>query len=220
MRRHPLTGIAAAAAACVAALLIAPQTRAQSSACDQLKAKLSARIESSIRSFSLEAVTAGTPLPPGAKAIGTCDGGAYKILLLRSGSASSATASSRPVPVASAAPTVSPVVQVQTPEPPSPRASAPASAVFASNFTAAPAATAVAAIPAVAPALVSPARPEETQTDQRPSATRAADVMRPYWHVIAATVVMLFAAMVWVWLLRRRTVDTAGLPRGPKIRMP
>jgi len=219
MRTHPLTAIAAAAVACVASLLLASQTHAQSSACEQLKAKLSARIESSIRSFTLEAVTAGTPLPPGAKAIGTCDGGAYKILLLRSGSASSVAATARPLPIANPAPAASSVVPVQVqakvqvqaqvqmhaPESPSPRASA--------------AVKAIPAAPAAPSALTSSTASEAAQTNGLPLSNRAPELVRQYWHVCAAIVLTLLAATVWAWLRHRRSLDTAGLPRGPKIRM-
>ena len=233
MRTHPLTAIAAAAVACVASLLLAPQTHAQSSACEQLKAKLSARIESSIRSFTLEAVTAGTPLPPGAKAIGTCDGGAYKILLLRSGSASSVAATARPLPIANPAPAASSVVPVQVqakvqvqaqvqmhaPESPSPRASAPESDVDARTSTAVRAVKAIPAAPAAPSALTSSTASEAAQTNGLPLSNRAPELVRQYWHVCAAIVLTLLAATVWAWLRHRRSLDTAGLPRGPKIRM-
>jgi hypothetical protein len=57
---------------------------AQTSACEQLKSVLAARIDSSgVRGYSLEAVPAGTPIPRGASVIGSCEAGKNKILYRR-----------------------------------------------------------------------------------------------------------------------------------------
>jgi Protein of unknown function (DUF1161) len=57
-------------------MLLAAGAQAQTP-CDQLKAVLAARIDAAgARGYSLEAVPAGTPVPPSAKFIGTCEGGA------------------------------------------------------------------------------------------------------------------------------------------------
>ena len=67
-----------------ALLLLAPGAQAQSNACDLLKSELAARIDATgVRGYSLEAVPADTPVPPGAKAIGNCEAGASKILYRR-----------------------------------------------------------------------------------------------------------------------------------------
>jgi hypothetical protein len=68
----------------VASMLPVQGAHAQANACDQLKVRLAARIDPSIRGFALETVPASTPVPPGAKVIGTCEGGAKKVLLRRS----------------------------------------------------------------------------------------------------------------------------------------
>jgi hypothetical protein len=124
----------------VASLLLADGAHAQANACDQLKEVLAARINSGIGTYSLEAVPAGTPVPPGSKVIGTCEGGARKILFRRGGAAppSSDVASAAgpaSAPQALAAPTEpkrrSPDVQRDRALPLVP-ASAPASASSAS----------------------------------------------------------------------------------------
>lgn len=88
----------------VATMALAPGAQAQTSACDQLKSELAARIESTgVRGYSLETVPASTPVPPGAKAIGNCEAGAFKVLYRRwatapatSGGASAAAPASAP----------------------------------------------------------------------------------------------------------------------------
>lgn len=74
-------------------LLAAGSARPQTPACEQLKTELAARIDASgARGYALETVPAGTPAPPGAKAIGTCEAGRYKVLYRRWAPASSAAA--------------------------------------------------------------------------------------------------------------------------------
>lgn len=80
----------------------AQRAHAQTSACDRLKATLSARIDPSRGPFTLEAVPAGEA-PPGAKVIGNCEGGARQIVLRRGVSApASAPAAKASVPEAAA----------------------------------------------------------------------------------------------------------------------
>ncbi|HEV7914017.1 MAG TPA: DUF1161 domain-containing protein, partial [Albitalea sp.] len=74
------------------------QAQAPAGPCDVLKATLAARIEATgVRGYSLEAVPGRTPVPSGAKVIGTCEGGATKMLYRRwaigqaAGGAASAT---------------------------------------------------------------------------------------------------------------------------------
>ncbi|HJV95131.1 MAG TPA: DUF1161 domain-containing protein, partial [Albitalea sp.] len=58
----------------LASMFLAASAQAQTSACDQLKDTLAARIEATgVRGYSLEAVPAATPVPSGAKVIGTCE---------------------------------------------------------------------------------------------------------------------------------------------------
>src|SRR6266568_1442863 len=84
LRARPRAMVATLLVGLMASMLLAAGAFAQAGACDQLKATLAARIDPSIRGFSLETVPGGTPVPPGAKVIGTCEGGARKILFRRS----------------------------------------------------------------------------------------------------------------------------------------
>src|SRR5258706_972904 len=54
----------------VASMLLAEGASAEGSACEQLKGRLAARIDPGIRGYTLEAVPAAAPPPPGAKRIG------------------------------------------------------------------------------------------------------------------------------------------------------
>jgi len=79
-----------------ASMCLAATAQAQTPACDSLKSTLAARIEATgVRGYSLEAVPGRTAVPPDAKVIGTCEGGAYKMLYRRWGA-------SRPVATAPA----------------------------------------------------------------------------------------------------------------------
>lgn len=81
-------------------LLLASGVQAQTSACDQLKARLAAGIEAGgVRGYSLEVVPAATPVPSGGKVVGQCESGAYKVLYKRwaSSSPSEPAAASKPV---------------------------------------------------------------------------------------------------------------------------
>lgn len=113
-------------------LLLSASAHAQGSPCEQLRSTLAARLHGDVRTYSLEAVPAGTPLPPGAKFIGTCEGGAKKIMYrkgnpapLNMAAASVPVAAPKPsapvviaVPVKASAPVAAPVVK----EPPRPAA--------------------------------------------------------------------------------------------------
>lgn len=75
------------------AALLAPGARAQSANCDEFKAALAERIDATgARGYSLDTAAAGTPLPAGAKVVGTCDGGATLILYRRWAAARPASA--------------------------------------------------------------------------------------------------------------------------------
>ncbi|MBC7955323.1 MAG: hypothetical protein H7Y33_05575 [Cytophagales bacterium] len=120
-RRVPLQLLAAS-------MGLASGAWAQTPACEQLKASLAARIDPSIRGFTLETATANTPLPPGAKVIGTCEGSVYKILFHRGGTTRpSFGAASGAVPASAPASTPAPQsakvpVQPTRPAPPPPPA--------------------------------------------------------------------------------------------------
>jgi hypothetical protein len=100
------------AALCAVSAVSAQRALAQTSACDRLKATLSARIDPSRGPFTLEAVPAGEA-PAGSKVIGTCEGGARQIVLRRGASAPA----SAPVRAASAPATVAAAVAAPPPPP-------------------------------------------------------------------------------------------------------
>ena len=85
-------------------LLASAPARAQIGACEDLKARLAQRISGGPGSYVMEAVPAATAVPPGVKVIGTCGGGAWKVLFRRGSApivldgATSAPTASRPPP--------------------------------------------------------------------------------------------------------------------------
>jgi hypothetical protein len=208
------------------ALLLAQGAHAQGSACDQFKATLAARIDPSIRGFALDTVPAATPVPPGAKVIGTCEGGAYKILLRRSAGAPSASGSAAVADGPASTPTTGPVtaapikpVPIKPPAnetasiPPKPLASdvnalAPASAAAAK--------TAYLVEPAVAPPI--PLLPDATPAQGASLAQRASGFLGHYWYGFAALALVIFGPALWRWFAHHRAYDASGLPRGPRIR--
>lgn len=90
-------------------VVLAAGAQAQTGACEQLKGVLAARIDPSIRGYSLEDVPAGTPVPAGAKVIGTCEAGARKILFRRWGGAQGSSAAASAAPSSAAAQADAPV---------------------------------------------------------------------------------------------------------------
>ncbi|MFL6660670.1 MAG: DUF1161 domain-containing protein, partial [Rhizobacter sp.] len=117
--------------------LVGAAAHAQSPACEMLKRTLAARIEATgVRGYSLEAVPAGVPVPSGAKVIGTCDGGANRIVYRRwaavasagasdAGDARAARTSPAPAPPPVPAPAVAPAPRAASASAPAP-APAPA----------------------------------------------------------------------------------------------
>jgi hypothetical protein len=109
--RRPLGGRWALGAA---GLLAATFAQAQSSSCETLKGTLASRIESTgVRGYAMDLVPGRTPVPSGAKVIGSCDGGAFKVVYWRWASArkmtqevkvAAAPAAPVPVPAPAAAP--------------------------------------------------------------------------------------------------------------------
>lgn len=62
----------------------APAALAQSANCEAFKERLAATLEGNgVRGYALEVVPSGPPAPPGARSLGTCDGGAYTVLYWR-----------------------------------------------------------------------------------------------------------------------------------------
>lgn len=64
-------------------LLASASARAQVGACEDLKARLAQRISGGPGSYVMEAVPAAAAVPAGVKVIGTCGGGAWKVLFRR-----------------------------------------------------------------------------------------------------------------------------------------
>lgn len=100
---------ATAQAVAIVALVAAGAAEAQTPACEQLKTELAARIDATgARGYALESVPAGTPVPAGAKSIGSCEAGRYKVLYRRwaaapsssSAAATDASDASQPAAVA------------------------------------------------------------------------------------------------------------------------
>jgi len=201
---------------------------AQSSACDQLKATLSARIEASgVRDYSLEAVPASVPTPANVRVIGTCDGGRTKVLYYR-GAARPTTPPDAPVvarpavaPASSKAeaggrervPTPLPAsIPARAPEPlPAP---APAPVVQAAP----PPAPQPAPEPAPAPALAPQApEPVPAQAPTTSLVQQASAFAATHWAWLLALVLVPFTGWLWAWAAHRRAYDKAGLPRGPRL---
>jgi hypothetical protein len=113
-----------------AALFLTPAVHAQSNSCDMLKAVLAERIDPAIRGYSMEAVLANSAVPTGGKVIGTCEGGASKIVYYRfgapqpaadtvNGSASAASTAPTPAPAPTPVPAPAPAPKAPSPVAPS-----------------------------------------------------------------------------------------------------
>jgi hypothetical protein len=155
-----------------ASLLLAPDARAQSNACDLLKIELAARIEATgVRGYSLEDVPADTPVPPDARAIGNCEAGARKVLYRRWGA-------TQPPPAA--APVTGPASAARPGTVPDkkPQPSAGAQSV---RTVPPPSAPALASAPSAAAQSVSPSRAA--------ASTAAAPAHRPETAAAAASAV-------------------------------
>jgi hypothetical protein len=205
---------------------------AQSPACDQFKETVTERIPAEVRG-TLEIAPASTPVPPGAKVVGTCDGGAFRILHYRRGVTPPAEGST---PVAPAAPAAS--VAVAAPKPAAAKASAPAAAASrpepakavvaakppavkppepAASVVAAPVLSAVAS--AAADARDPPLMPEPPPpAPEGPGLIDSTiDALLAHWPWTLAALLLPLAAWGWSRFSHRRVYDAAGLPRGPKL---
>lgn len=217
-----------------AAMLVTMAAFAQGNACDRLKATLAARIEATgVRGYSLEAVPAATPVPAGAKAIGSCEGGERKILYRRWGGASA------PAPAESAAaPAPASVVAAEPPPkrpPPAVRPELPARTAPAPAPKPAPV---PAPVPTPEPAKIPPGRPSDvdpvrqvaptlTPAAQAPSAEpnpetpalaqRFSGLIGTHWHWLLGLLLVPLAALGWAWRAHHRAYDKNGLPRGPRL---
>jgi hypothetical protein len=137
-------------------LLLPAQARAEANSCDLLKAKLGSRIEAGgVHGYSLEAVPSKTPTPSGAKVIGTCEGGAMKMLYRRFGGSSAAVSpatEAAPSPAPAPAPVKESAAKAPAPQKPVPEARTPAPAPVAAPSPPPPPAPVIAAAPAPTPA--------------------------------------------------------------------
>ena len=185
-----------------AALLLAASAQAQTPACDQFKGVLATRLHSDVHGYTLDGVPSNTAVPPGAKVIGTCGGGAYKILLRQGGGVSQSPDIPRPVARA-----------VQTP-------SAPASAVAAPREepVKAPPVVASAAAPVVAMPAPSPPHDAASDPPATPVAPAPSDLgfIAEYGRWLLALALLPIIVWGWRWIAYRRLYDENGLPRGPR----
>ena len=236
---HRAPGRPAALALCrllaAASALVASSAQAQTPACDMLKNNLAARIDPSIRGFTLETVAGDAPVPPGAKVIGTCEVNAYKILFRRVGD-------TRPAPFGGNAPASAPTpapkppapAQVPAPSPPPPPAPAPVvkpAVTPASSPSVAPppaprpepekaSVNEVLPTRSTAPAAAEPTAP--TQLDTAAATAEEASTQRGgfftrHWRWLVPLVSTPLLVWAWLWYVRRRDYDEAGLPRGPRL---
>ncbi len=179
-------------------LLLVPAAQAQGSACEQVKSMLAARIEATgVRGYGLEIVPASDKVPPGAQAIGTCAGGANKIVYRRFAAAPPAAGEPAAAPPAPAAPTVA----VAAPMPPAQR---PAPAVAPSPAPVPP--PVPTPVPAKAPAAVVPAQPASASAPAAPAA--AAPTVEDRMRAIDAAVAQMAQAQT-VDLPSAMTLGTA-----------
>ena len=206
----------------VAAMFVADDVRAQSSACEQLKSTLAARIDASgVRGYVLEPLPADEPLPPGARVIGTCDAGRTKMLYRRAGGPqvpNAAPAAARPAPAPAPAPTPAPTpapAPAPTPVPAATQAPAPAPPPVQAP-TPAPAPPPVSQPEETASA--PPALPPESDPAPKPALKlRASEFATENWKWLVLLVLVPAAGWLWAWLSYRSAYDKSGLPRGPKL---
>lgn len=228
-----------------ASMVLAASALAQTNTCDEFKAVLAARIESSgVRGYSLETVKAGTPVPPDAKVIGTCESGARNVIYRRWGAARAAPASaSAAEPASTARPTAVPIEpNRRVPGAPAERAVRP-SPTSAPN-TAPPPSSSSTQAALVAPAPVrAPEKPLPGGTGEAeagravdraaappalanagsavrvkaPLAQQASEVIAENWRWLGALVLLTVVVLVWVWRNYLSPYDKAGLPRGPRL---
>jgi hypothetical protein len=86
-----------------------PVAHAQSANCEAFKERLAATIESNgVRGYALEIVPSGGSVPPGARSLGTCDGGAYTVLYWRWAQARAGATPAAPSAAVADAPAVTP----------------------------------------------------------------------------------------------------------------
>lgn len=212
-----------------AAVLLAVDAQAQTAACEQLKTSLASRLPAP-GSYHLESLPAGEPVPKGAKVIGNCSGGAYRMLFIRG--AAPATAASAPKPAAvekaavvAPAPVVPPPpppkkIEVSPPPPPPP---APVAVVVPPPKPEPKPEPAPEPRPIAKPAAepvtdTAELMPMPAPADDGPSfIDEATDLAGAHWPWLSALVAVPLLLWGWAWVSHRRAYDAAGLPRGPRL---
>ncbi len=195
---------------------------AQANACEQLKATLAARIEASgVRGYALEIVPAATPVPPGAKAIGNCEGGERKVLYRRwagAATAASASAAVAPVPAPRRLPPV-PRAEVPAaaaaPAPPAPRPVVMAEPTVPPVERATAVDAAPMSVPTVAPE--TPAPTPEPLASEPGLPQQVLQLATAHWRWLLVLLVLPLLAWAWAWRAHRLAYDKNGLPRGPRL---
>ena len=122
-------GFTPPAAALALLLAAAMPAGAQTSACEELKSRLALRLSGGPGSYVMEAVPAATEVPAGFKVIGTCGGGAWKVLFRRGSAPLDLATVAAPAGATGAAPgtavTADSAAATARPTPPAVRAEAP-----------------------------------------------------------------------------------------------
>lgn len=224
---------------------LAASAAAQASPCDDFKAVLAARIESTgVRGYSLEVVPADEPVPSDAKVIASCESGTRKFLYRRWGAARAASSSAanaaraasaaqrpttadspaRRAPIArdERAPTAPPVATPAVVAPPVPRGSEAASAPAATAAAAIEptASSGVAARPPIERTAVVPPEPVKAEMAAVAEATltqRVSGVVVAQWQWLGALVLVALLGGLWIWRVPFGAYDKDGLPRGPRL---
>lgn len=218
-----------------AAVLLALDAQAQTAACDQLKTSLAARLPAP-GTYHLESLPAGEPVPKGAKVIGNCSGGAYRMLFIRGAAPATAAPAPKPVPVEKAAvvaPAPAPALAVPPPPPkkvelPPPPPPAPVPEPVAVVVPPPkpepkpepapeprPIVKAAAAEPAVDTAEL---MPMPAAADEGPSLVdEATGFAGEHWPWLSALIALPLLLWGWGRVSHYRAYDAAGLPRGPRL---
>lgn len=208
---------------CGMASLLAAAAHAQSNSCELLKQTLAARIPPEIRGYSMDDVPARTPVPSNGKVIGTCEGGARKVIYRRFGgpplnadgagaqsaaaAASEATTASAPA-VAKAPTVVTPPAAKEAPKAKAEPAmqAKPAPAVPPAASAGATAATTTPPAPASAASAVAPPQLQELKPTDMPSPAAAEPKAESTMPATAAAASdnepgFFHAYGRWLWLL-------------------
>lgn len=226
-----------AAGAIAALALCAVSAQAQSS-CERFRDRLAERMNAAARGYTLEIVPGSTPLPEGAKVVGTCEGGARKVLFLRIGSPIAGVDAGAD---AGSAPRVRPAVAAAASVPPADAAPRTTTKALERGQQAASAAnvgvkeeriespeparvgtagsvTSSESLPTVAAVTRDAPSERPASAPSGPSNAPALEWLRRHLWWVAVPAGLLLAVPLWLWIAYRRAYDEHGLPRGPKLR--